>query len=333
MNWQATRKAFTLVELLVVIGIIAILVGILLPALTKAKQQAQEAQCESNLRQWGIGVASYIDQYGGSLPYKGPDGTSPPGFAPANGVIGFDDPSLWFNAIPPYVGGKSYYNLLLLDFENHGLNPAPHYGDNSIFMCPCATGPLFFNGDGNDLPDPNYPGYYILYGQDSTNTIRSGLRSTGFFPFDLVYVWNSKMLSPIVGTSPDYIKVQAIKQSSQVPMMVEKIGNYGDYTDKSVQLWSNENPTVYSNAGGAQHQGWITSSGLTGTNVCQSKSDWTRFAVSHFGGGNILFVDGHVAWFKWSQVQYGPSQLPWENSSDANINLAQITWCTLGPTD
>src|SRR5438552_2124562 len=65
---QHERQAFTLVELLIVIGIIAVLIAVLLPALAKARAAANRAMCLSNIRQLGMAILMYCNNNGGWFP-------------------------------------------------------------------------------------------------------------------------------------------------------------------------------------------------------------------------------------------------------------------------
>ena len=72
------KSAFTLVELLVVIGIIAILISILLPALSRARDIANNIFCQSNLRQLGLAAMMYTQENNGWLPAEGGAGNPSP---------------------------------------------------------------------------------------------------------------------------------------------------------------------------------------------------------------------------------------------------------------
>ncbi|MAE66430.1 MAG: hypothetical protein CMJ18_19350 [Phycisphaeraceae bacterium] len=65
---RASKAAFTLIELLVVISIIALLIALLLPAVKRAKDQVQMTVCRNNLKQMGVGVLAYAQDYGNWVP-------------------------------------------------------------------------------------------------------------------------------------------------------------------------------------------------------------------------------------------------------------------------
>jgi prepilin-type N-terminal cleavage/methylation domain-containing protein len=124
----ARASAFTLVELLVVIGIIAVLIAILLPSLGKARDQARRVQCLSNLRQVHIAYVIYAQSYRDQIP------------------LGY--------------GGSKQYNYLIYDLYSskyilHGLlyQAGLLKGGPQVFWCPSQTHPDFeFNTPTNPWP-------------------------------------------------------------------------------------------------------------------------------------------------------------------------------------
>ena len=99
MRSRARSDAFTLAELLVVIGIIAVLIALLVPALGAARRSAQTLQCASNLRQLGIALTAYSNEGKRVLPYAYIH-AGPGGEGPGNVIVAWDD------LLDPYVGGN-----------------------------------------------------------------------------------------------------------------------------------------------------------------------------------------------------------------------------------
>jgi prepilin-type N-terminal cleavage/methylation domain-containing protein len=165
MPRRSSRFAFTLVELLVVIGIIAVLISVLLPTLSKARESAKRTQCLSNLRQIGI----FLNMYANANKDQVPVGTSSGGAAgrdvaeaisyclSRDSAGGPDADSAVYAAAN---GGKAqrYVGLGLLIKAGYVKEDPKTGGSARLFFCPSFDGDRFhsFNAIENIWPPLNH---------------------------------------------------------------------------------------------------------------------------------------------------------------------------------
>jgi prepilin-type N-terminal cleavage/methylation domain-containing protein/prepilin-type processing-associated H-X9-DG protein len=180
MNMKV-KSAFTLIELLVVIAIIAILAALLLPALSKAKEKAQSANCISNLKQWGIAFILYVDDNQGNF---------------MSSVNNPRDRQVWGEALVQTYRKKP--DLLICPAANKP-NPSP------TVAFPVGTTTTRFAFESTIMSDPTLPGNPPLEGS-------YGMNNWAYNQTDDTFGWSTSR-------SGFWGKLEAARIPTETPLM------------------------------------------------------------------------------------------------------------------
>jgi len=255
VNSHARSKGFTLIELLVVIAIIAILAAILFPVFAQAREKARAITCESNLKQIGLAILQYTQDYDESFPFGQSFNTPWP-----NNTYRWSATAV----LQPYI--KSYGTYLCPDddFSHFDSNPADY----------------FFSPNSGRTVHP------MSYLANSITPIRNASWGTiinpkGVMPYDTAYGGDGKptKLGEIIAPSNIYMVMDGDKEFS-----------YWVYGENTL---SNNEIDVFFNTQDIVDVGDIDAIIFAAPPPAWSHQLFNAWR-KHTGANNVLFADGHV---------------------------------------
>jgi prepilin-type N-terminal cleavage/methylation domain-containing protein/prepilin-type processing-associated H-X9-DG protein len=286
------RRGFTLVELLVVIAIIAILAGLLLPALQSAREASRRAACQNNLRQLGLALQNFENVHK-VFPASGWTQAGPGN--PAGKYVG------WRPLTLPYIEQENVQKLY--DFELNwweGTNPTVAAVPVKIYQCPSTpTRPDVLSA----VAKPPRPAMTFLNPIAPTDyEAIMGAQPASINPHLTTPLYNSGNRFSVMYRNSTTRMADILDGTSTTIMVVECAARPLVYrlrkaepslaNDQGIGWADSEGPFSLD---GARGDGWAEGCGLAGgCNVAMNAKNDNEPYSFHPGGGNFLFADAHV---------------------------------------
>ncbi len=296
---RQSRTGFTLVEVLVVIGIIVVLIGLIVPALTTVRASARAGVSQNIMRQWGTGTIAYTSLNKDRLPWEGLNGVN-------DFSVNLNCRHFWANAVPPLVDGPSYREVVNAANTNQSAVPTI---ENSIFVDPAASPQA---GAPWPFPDPSAP--------------NGGQLSAFYFN----YVPNSKLNNTFLGR--DFQGVEDAGTDEAGNVITDPIQIANKLAAKSVRLSQIKDAghTILMLEMRANEDELPVTDIYFDQDLARHRCDWKRFAARHFAGGHMLFGDGHVALVENQRATTNVQDSRDPNTPGGDWNTPELIWDPMG---